>query len=67
MNAAMPITSNANAEQLCEFEKSLLHELIGGPAPLRIVSLCSDGTVTERDARRLLVSLWMGRAFLPHI
>lgn len=56
MVAATPITSNMNAAQLCELETSLLDELVGGPTPLRIVSLGSDGTVTERDARRLLVS-----------
>lgn len=53
MLAAVPI-SNMSAQELCDLEKRILDVLIGGPDALRIVSLGSDGTVTERDARRLL-------------
>lgn len=53
--AVMPLASSTSAATLAGMEKQLLEVLIGSENPLRIISLGSDGSILEREARRALV------------
>lgn len=53
--AVVPLASSTNAATLAVFEQQLLSILLGSDKPLCIVSLGSDGSSLERDARRALV------------
>ncbi|KAJ3516574.1 hypothetical protein NLJ89_g1045 [Agrocybe chaxingu] len=50
--AASPIASKTSAKQLASMEKSLLEHLITSEWNFNIISLGSDGTSVEREARR---------------
>lgn len=50
----LPITSKTDSAMLAGMEKALLDVLLDNERPLTIVSLGSDGTASEREARRLL-------------
>ena len=53
--AVVPLTSSTKASTLADFEQQLLQILLGSDESLCIVSLGSDGSILERDARRILV------------
>lgn len=53
--AVMPLASSTDAETLANFEEQLLNILLGSDKSLCIVSLGSDGSIVERDARRALI------------
>jgi hypothetical protein len=53
--AVMPLASSTDAATLANLEQQLLAILLGSDPPLCIVSLGSDGSILERDARRALV------------
>ncbi|KAL4259870.1 hypothetical protein AB1N83_010672 [Pleurotus pulmonarius] len=54
--AILPISESNTAASLEQVEEKLLRLLlINSPTPINIISLGSDGTVIERNARRLLV------------
>jgi hypothetical protein len=53
--AVMPLASSTDAATLAAMEQKLLTLLILSDKPLCIVSLGSDGSILERDARRTLV------------
>ena len=67
--AVVPLASSTNAETLANFEKELLHILLGSDKSLCIVSLGSDGSILERDSRRALVRCGFAEPFsysIPH-
>lgn len=53
--AVTPLASSTDAAMLANLESELLDILLGSDNSLCIVSLGSDGSVLERDARRALV------------
>ena len=53
--AVVPLASSTNVAMLADFEKRLLNILLESDKSVCIVSLGSDGSVLERDARRALV------------
>lgn len=53
--AVVPLTASTNSATLANLEQQLLHVLMGSNTSVRIVSLGSDGSVLERDARRALI------------
>ena len=53
--AVMPLASSTDAAPLAALEQKLLEFLIISEKPLCIVSLGSDGSIVERDARQALV------------
>ena len=53
--AVVPLASSTDAAMLANFEQQLLDILLGSDSTLCIVSLGSDGSVLERDARQALV------------
>ncbi|KAI0258328.1 hypothetical protein BC834DRAFT_847449 [Gloeopeniophorella convolvens] len=53
--AVLPIAPTTSAADLAEMDKKLLDILLGGETKLCIVSIGSDGSSVERQARRLLV------------
>ncbi|KAI0301414.1 hypothetical protein BC826DRAFT_1102007 [Russula brevipes] len=53
--AVMPLASTTDTATLVEMEQHLLHVLLSSETSLCIVSLGSDGSVLEREARRALV------------
>lgn len=53
--AVMPLASSTNSASLAAMEQRLLEILILSEKPLCIVSLGSDGSILEREARRSLV------------
>ena len=53
--AVMPLASSTDAATLAEMEKRLLEVLLTSDKPLCIISLGSDGSILEREARRALV------------
>jgi len=53
--AAMPISTKLKATNLADLEESLLELLLSPETNLNIVSLGSDGTTVEREARHELV------------
>ena len=61
--AVMPLASSTDAATLADMEQHLLNILIASEKPLCIVSLGSDGSILERDARRALVR----NGFAEHI
>jgi hypothetical protein len=52
--AVVPLASSTNAATLANYEQQLLQILLGSDKSLCIVSLGSDGSILERDARRAL-------------
>ncbi|KAI0258486.1 hypothetical protein BC834DRAFT_797740, partial [Gloeopeniophorella convolvens] len=53
--AVMPIASTTSAADVAAMDRRLLDILLTGDTKLRIVSLGSDGSAVERQARRILV------------
>jgi hypothetical protein len=51
----MPLASSTDAATLAWMEQQLLHLLLASAEPLCIVSLGSDGSILEHDARCALV------------
>lgn len=67
--AVVPLVSSTNAEMLANFERQLLHILLGSDKSLCIVSLGSDGSSLERNARRALVRCGFAESLsysIPH-
>jgi hypothetical protein len=55
--AVMPLASSTDAATLAAMEQRLLEILLLSDKPLCIVSLGSDGSILEREARRALVQI----------
>ena len=53
--AVMPLASSTDAATLAVMEQQLLEILLASEKPLCVISLGSDGSILERDARRALV------------
>jgi hypothetical protein len=53
--AIMPLLSSTDTATLAQMEQHLLYTMLASDKPLCIVSLGSDGSILERDARRALV------------
>jgi hypothetical protein len=51
----MPLASSTDVATLAQMEQQLLHILLASDEPLCIISLGSDGSILEHDARRALV------------
>jgi len=67
--AVVPLASSTNAETLAIFEQQLLHILLGSDQSLCLVSLGSDGSSLERNARRALVRCGFAESLsytIPH-
>ncbi|KAH9016984.1 hypothetical protein EDB85DRAFT_1897861 [Lactarius pseudohatsudake] len=67
--AVMPLASSTNAIALADMEQHLLDILLASEKSLRIISLGSDGSVVEREARRILVQNGFAKSIahtIPH-
>lgn len=67
--AMVPLVSSTSAEVLANFERQLLHILLGSDKSLCIVSLGSDGSILEYDAHRALVRCGFAKSLsysIPH-
>ncbi|KAF8959326.1 hypothetical protein BDZ97DRAFT_1923016 [Flammula alnicola] len=65
--AASPISSKNNAIQLAKMEESLLQLLIHSNQKFNVISLGSDGTSVEREARRELIRSQVAQPVHYHI
>ena len=67
--AVVPLASSTNAETLAKLEQQLLDILLGSDNSLCIVSLGSDGSIVEHDARKALVRCGFAESLMytiPH-
>ncbi|KAI9443778.1 hypothetical protein H4582DRAFT_2053569 [Lactarius indigo] len=67
--AVIPLASSTDATALADMEQHLLDILLASEKSLCIISLGSDGSVIEREARRILVHNGFAKAIrhtIPH-